>query len=106
MHPLKKIALAAAGIVLLAAALFFGYNGTISFYMDFYFIPLEKYGELMPVRWQDIVFVVVFYATEFGLFYSSYRLLKRAYRAPEWSPFRNENSAMNGSSSESRGVRK
>ncbi len=54
-------------------------RGSLGFYQDFYSMPMEKYGVLTPLRWQDIVFLIGFYLVSAGLLYISYRLLKYSF---------------------------
>ena len=68
-----------AGVLLLLGSLVEGYFQSFGFYTEHYVWPKEKYGALTPLRWQDIVFLVVFWPMAKGVFYVSYRLRKYAF---------------------------
>lgn len=68
------------GGLLFLGTLIEGYFQSFGFYQEHYVWPKEKYGVLTPLRWQDIVFQIVFWLLAIGLFYLSYRLLKYALR--------------------------
>lgn len=73
----------AAGLVggtLLLETLFTAYSSGRSMYYDYYFYPMVKDGYVMPLRWQDITFLVVYWFGAITLLYLSYRLLKYALR--------------------------
>jgi hypothetical protein len=80
MQRLKRIASTAAGVLLLAVAAIASYSISYGFYVDHYWMPLEKYGHLDPLRWQDVVFIVFFWLVMFAFFYLSYRLLRFGIR--------------------------
>ena len=81
MRSLKGRYIAALiGGPLLLVTLVEAYFQSFGFYKEHYLIPMEKYGVLMPVRWQDIVFLIVFWLLAIVLLYASYRLLKFAFR--------------------------
>jgi len=72
---------ALVGILLLVATVVEGYFQSFGFYEEHYVWPMEKYGVLTPLRWQDILFLVVFWFVAIGLLYLSYRLLRYAFRS-------------------------
>ena len=57
-----------------------GYFQSFGFYQEHYAWPKQKYGVLTPLRWQDIVFLVVFWVVAIALFYVSSKLLRYAFR--------------------------
>jgi hypothetical protein len=73
----------AAGLVggtLLVETLFTAYSSCRSMYYDYYLYPMVKDRYTMPLRWQDITFLVVYWFGAITLLYLSYRLLKYALR--------------------------
>lgn len=81
MRTLKgRLIPALVGILLLAGTLVEGYFQSFGFYKEHYVWPVEKYGVLTPLRWQDVLFLVVFWAVAIGLLYLSYRLLRYAFQ--------------------------
>jgi hypothetical protein len=77
----RRLISALTGSLLLLGTLVEGYFQSFGFYQEHYVWPREKYvGVLTPLRWQDIVFLVVFWVVAVGLFYLSFRLLKYALR--------------------------
>ena len=80
MRTLKGRFMAAlAGGPLLLVTLVEAYFQSFGFYKEHYLIPMEKYGVLTPLRWQDIAFLIVFWLLAVALFYVSYRLLRYAF---------------------------
>jgi hypothetical protein len=79
MRTLRLIS-ALVGSLLLLGTLVEAYFQSFGFYQEHFIWPKEKYGVLTPLRWQDIVFLVVFWFVAIGLFYVSYRHLKYALR--------------------------
>jgi len=73
---MRRLAAALVGMPLLLATTFEAYVGSFGFYNEHYLMPKEKYGVLTPLRWQDIVFLVLFWCVELAAFYCSYRLLR------------------------------
>ena len=49
-------------------------------YYDYYLYPMIKDRYVMPLRWQDIVSLVVYWFGAIAVSYVSYRLLKYALR--------------------------
>lgn len=80
MHSLKRGIAGLAGAPLLLATLIEAYFQSFGFYAEHYKFPIEKYGVRTSLRWQDIVFLAVFWPLAGVLFYVSYRLLKYALR--------------------------
>ncbi len=78
--PTRRLISAVVGGLLLLGTLVEAYFQSFGFYQEHYVWPREKYGVLMPLRWQDIVFLVAFWLVAIGLLYLSYRLLKYALR--------------------------
>jgi hypothetical protein len=76
----NRLLSALVGSLLLVGTLVEAYFQSFGFYKEHYVWPKEKYGVLTPVRWQDIVFLVVFWPVAIGLCYLSYRLLRYALR--------------------------
>jgi hypothetical protein len=76
----RRILAGTFGFGLLLATL--GETGFVSYvsYVDRYWMPMDKYGIRYPLRWQDIVFIVLFYAAMIGLVYLAFRLLRYALR--------------------------
>ena len=70
---------ALAALLLLSGTLVESYFQSFGFYQEHYLWPKEKYGVVIPLRWQDILFLVVFWPVAIALFYLSYRLLKYAF---------------------------
>jgi hypothetical protein len=65
-----------AGSLLLLGTLIEAYFQSFGFYREHYVWPMQKYGVLTPLRWQDVAFLVAFWLVAIGLLYLSYRLLK------------------------------
>jgi hypothetical protein len=68
------------GGVLLLGTLVEAYFQSFGFYQEHYVWPMQKYGVPTPLRWQDMVFLVVFWLIAIALLHASYRLLKYAFR--------------------------
>lgn len=66
------------GCFLLVVTLWQSYIQSFGFYREHYVWPREKYGVVIPLRWQDVLFLIIFWPVAAGLFYLSYRLLKNA----------------------------
>jgi hypothetical protein len=56
------------------------YLQSFGFYREHYLISMQKYGVSTPLRWQDIVWRMVFWPLAIGSLYASYRLLKYGFR--------------------------
>jgi hypothetical protein len=69
-----------AGGLLLAGTFVEACLENFGFYQEHYLWPMQKYGVLTPLRWQDMVFIATFWLVIIGLFYFSYRLLRYAWR--------------------------
>ena len=68
------------GGLIFAPTLVEAYFQSFGFYQEHYVWPKEKYGVLTPLRWQDIVFLAVFWPVALALLCVSYRLLRFAFR--------------------------
>jgi hypothetical protein len=80
MMAMRRLISALVGGLILLCTLVEGYFQSFGFFQEHYIWPKEKYGVLTPLRWQDIVFLVVFWSLAIGMFYVSYRLLNYALR--------------------------
>jgi hypothetical protein len=76
----RRLISALVGGLLLLGTLVEAYFQSFGFYQEHYIWPKEKYGVITPLRWQDSMFLVVFWLVATGLFYLAYRLLKYALR--------------------------
>ncbi len=76
----KRVAAALLGAPLLLATLWGTYSLNFNFYVDYWWMPLDKYGVRTALRWQDIAFIAGVWSVLLVLFYVSYRLLKFAFR--------------------------
>jgi hypothetical protein len=76
----RRIISALLGGLILLGTLVESYFQSFGFYQEHYVWPMEKYGILTPLRWQDRVFLVAFWIAAVALFYLSYRLPKYALR--------------------------
>jgi len=74
-----RLVSAFSGSFLLVVTLWQSYLQSFGFYTEHYLWPREKYGVVTPLRWQDVLFLFVFWPLAVGLFYLSYRLLKNAF---------------------------
>jgi hypothetical protein len=86
MHSLKRGIAGLVAVPLLLATLIEAYFQSFGFYAEHYRIPIEKYGVRTPLRWEDMVFLAVFWPLAGALFYVSYRLLKYALRPERPAP--------------------
>jgi hypothetical protein len=75
----KRYAAGILGALLWSALSVYAWFISYDFYLDHYVFPLEKYGVLSPLRWQDLTFLIVFWILILGLFYVSYRLVRYAF---------------------------
>lgn len=75
----KRVAAALLGIPLFVATLWGAYSVNFNFYVEYWWMPLDKYGVRTPLRWQDVVLVAAVWSVLLVLFYVSYRLLKFAF---------------------------
>jgi hypothetical protein len=74
------------GITLLVETLFTAYGSLQSMYYDYYLYPRVKDRYIMPLRWQDLAFLVLYWIGAATLVYLSYRLLKYALGHRSRSP--------------------
>jgi len=75
----KRVTAALLGVPLSLATLWGAYSLSFNFYVEYLWMPLDKYGVRTPLRWQDIVFMAAVWSVLLALFYVSYRLLKFAF---------------------------
>ena len=75
----KRFAAALLGVPLFLATAWGAYSLSFNFYVEYWWMPLDKYGVLTPLRWQDVVFIAAVWSVLLALFYVSYRLLKFAF---------------------------
>jgi hypothetical protein len=68
------------GLVVLSATAWMGFLQVEDAYYSYYLFPKFKEGYIAPTRWQDFVFISVFWVVAILLFYVSYRLLKYAFK--------------------------
>jgi hypothetical protein len=78
MQTVKRIISAFGGALILGTTLVEGYFQSFGFYREHYVWPMEKFGVLTPLRWQDKAFLAGFWTLAVGLIYLSYRLLSYA----------------------------
>jgi len=83
---MRRLFLALLGIGVLGATLTEAYFQSFGFYREHYVWPKEKYGVLSPIRWQDLLFLLVFWPVAIALLYLSYRLLKLAFSTESRRP--------------------
>jgi hypothetical protein len=76
----KQVTARLIGVPLLLGTLWGTYSANLNFYIEYWWMPLYKFGVRTPLRWQDIVFIVAVWSVLLVLFYVSYRLLKFAFR--------------------------
>jgi hypothetical protein len=76
----RRFAAGLIGGTLLLETLFTAYSSCRSMYYDYYLYPMVKDRYVMPLRWQDIVSLVVYWFGAIALSYVSYRLLKYPLR--------------------------
>ena len=76
----KRVAAALLGVPLFLATLLGACFQSFNFYVEFWWMPFDKYGVRTPLRWQDVVFIAAVWSVLLVLFYVSYRLLKFAFR--------------------------
>jgi hypothetical protein len=74
----RHLVSALAGCLVLLGAALESWFQSYGFYQEHYLWPMEKYGILTPLRWQDVIFIVAFWCVTIALFYFSYRLLRYA----------------------------
>jgi len=72
----RRLIAGSVGGLLLLATIAEAYRESFWFYREHYVWPMEKYGVLSPLRWQDEVFLVATWLAFAIFFYLSYRLLK------------------------------
>jgi hypothetical protein len=77
---LKRVLAALLGVPLFLVTLWGAYSVNFNFYVQYWWMPLDKYGVRTPLRSQDAVFITAVWSVLLALFYISYRLLKYAIR--------------------------
>ena len=77
---MRRVILAVVGGALLLGTAIETWRQIFWFYQEHYVWPMEKYGVLSPLRWQDIAFLAAFLVLAIALVYLSYRLIKFATR--------------------------
>jgi|HubBroStandDraft_4_1064222.scaffolds.fasta_scaffold1829793_1 hypothetical protein len=77
---MRRVMSGLAGGVLLLGTAAETWRQIFWFFREHYVWPMEKYGVLTPLRWQDIVFLAAFLMLAIALVYASYRLIKYATR--------------------------
>jgi hypothetical protein len=77
---MRRVIAALVGGVLLLGTAVETWRQIFWFYREHYVWPMEKYGVLTPLRWQDIAFLAAFLVLAIVLVYASYRLIKFATR--------------------------
>jgi hypothetical protein len=75
----KRVVAALLGVPLSLATLGGACSLTFNFYVEYWWMPFDKYGVRTPLRWQDVVFIAAVWSVLLVLFYVSYRLLKFAF---------------------------
>jgi len=78
---MRRILAGLAGVLILLCTAVEGYFQSFGFYEEHFVWPIEKFGVLTPLRWQDIVFLVVFWIAAIAFSYLSFCLLRFAFRA-------------------------
>jgi len=73
---IRRLISALSGGLLLVSTIFELGRGTFGFYQEHYLMPMEKYGVLTALRWQDDVFLAGLWIVAAGLLYLSYKLLR------------------------------
>jgi hypothetical protein len=76
----KRATAALLGVPLFLATVWVACRLTFNFYIEYWWMPLDKYGVRTPLRWQDVVFITAVWCVLLIQFYVSYRLLKFAFR--------------------------
>jgi len=68
------------GSLLLVGTSIEAYFQSAGFYEEHYVCPVQKYGIPTPLRWEDRVFLAVFWIVAIALFYLSFRLLRYSFK--------------------------
>src|SRR6266481_4707496 len=75
----KRVTAALLGVPLSLATLWGAYSLSFNFYVEYLWMPLDKYGVRTPLHWQEIVVMAAVWSVLLALFYVFYRLLKFAF---------------------------
>lgn len=78
---IRRILAGLVGVLILLCTAVEGYFQSFGFYEEHFDWPIDKFGVLTPLRWQDIVFLVVFWIAAIVFSYVAFRLLRFAFRA-------------------------
>jgi len=76
----KRVAAALLAVPLFLATSWLTYSLNFNFYVEYWWMPLDKYGVRTPLRWQDSLFIAAVWLVLLVLFYVAYRLLKFTFR--------------------------
>ena len=76
----RRTLMTVLGIGLLVVTFTEAYFQSFGFYKEHYIWPKEKFGVLSALRWQDVVFLGVFWPLAGALCFVSYRLLRSAFK--------------------------
>jgi hypothetical protein len=73
-----------AGASIFIVMAYFSFNVAQGMYYNYFLWPKEKAEEhyVIPTRWQDLTFIVVFWAISLFLFLLSFRLVRFALKRP------------------------
>ena len=73
-----------AGTGIFIATAYFSYNVARGMYHNYFLWPKEKAEEhyIIPTRWQDLTFLIVFWATSFLCLFLSFHLIRFALKRP------------------------
>jgi hypothetical protein len=72
------------GISAFIVTAYFSFNVARGMYYNYFLWPKEKADEhyIIPTRWQDFTFLIVFWAISLFPFYLSFRLVRFALKKP------------------------
>ncbi len=84
MTAIKRYLSGFAGTGIFIATAYFSYNVAQGMYYNYFLWPKEKAEEhyVIPTRWQDLTFLVVFWAISLLLLFLSFRLVRFALKRP------------------------
>lgn len=79
---IKRYFSALGGAAVLAVNVYFSFNVAMGMYYSYIVWPRQKVEEhyIMPRRWQDLTFLIVFWATSFVLLFVSFLLIRSAFK--------------------------
>lgn len=75
----KRVIAGLVGLPVLLVTLFESFLQSFGFYAEHIIIPVWTYGVRTPLRWQDVVWLCMFWPVALALLCISYRLLKYAF---------------------------